>query len=295
MNRILLLTSILLLQLTGCSNAKDKLQEPVSPSNPEYKIYKVGDILNYSGLEKVWAEEFNTGTMIDETHWTYEQGYVRNKENQYYTVSRKENCRIEDGMLVIEGRKEDPIYEGVAQYTSASIITNKKKSWKYGRFEIRAKIPTGKGSWPAFWMKGDSQNSGISWPKCGEIDIMEYAGKDPHIMIHNVIYGGSNGKAVHSTKKFDYGPSLINDFHTYSLHWDKKQLVFAIDNTVTHTVDLTQIPENLNPFNQNFSILLNLALGSDTSSTLGGPLDPSILPIRYYVDYVHVYQEKKEM
>lgn len=294
MNRILILLFILWCQFAGCSNSSDEPQYPeVNPSTPsEGKIYKVGDVLDYTGLEKVWGDDFASGTMVDETSWTYEQGYVRNKENQYYTARRTENCRIEDGMLVIEGRKEDSLFQEEAQYTSASIITNKKKSWKYGRFEIRAKIPAGKGSWPAFWMKGDSQNTGSSWPNCGEIDVMEYAGKDPNIMIHNAIYGGSDGKAVHSTKKYSYGSSLADDFHIYSLHWDEKQLVFAIDNKVTHTVDLTLIPSGQNPFNQKFSVLLNLALGSDTASTLGGPLDPSILPIRYYVDYVHVYQEK---
>lgn len=289
-----LFSSVIFSILFICSCDKDSHSKSADPEKPQEssKIYLLGDTLNYEDYVKVWSDDFDQSSMVNLADWSYEKAYVRNKENQYYTVGRKENCRIEEGVLVIEGRKEEIPYEGEALYTSASIITAKKHSWMYGRFEIRAKVPSGKGTWPAFWMKGENQISGVPWPKCGEIDIMEYAGKNPNIMIHNAIYNGANDKAVNIAKQYDFGKSLANDYHIYSLEWDKNQLVFAIDNVVTHTVSLKKLPLG-HPFNQKFTILLNLALGSNTQSTLGGPLDDAILPVKYFVDYVHVYQKKK--
>ena len=259
-------------------------------NNDKVEVYKIGDRLSsVDEMKLVWADEFDTNGDVNPNNWTYEKGFVRNQEIQYYTESRPENCRVEGGQLIITGRKENFSY-GTTGFsdgtvTSASIITNKKHSWQYGRFEIRAKIPGGKGSWPAFWAKGDSQNTGQGWPRCGEIDIMEYAGKDP-VMIHNAIYGESSSNYKSETKRIyqDYSKS----FHVYSLDWNVNQLTFAIDNIVTHVVDIKNITPN--PFNQKFSILLNLALGASTERTLAGKLDQSILPIEFRVDYVRVYQ-----
>ncbi len=255
--------------------------------------YRVGDRLsNVDLLTLVWADEFNVNGTINTDNWTYEKGFVRNQEIQYYTENRTENCKIQDGYLVITGRKESTQYATPTSYsdgtyTSASIITNKKHSWQYGRFEIRAKVPPGKGPWAAFWAKGDSQNTGQGWPRCGEIDIMEYAAKDP-VMIQNVIYGESSSDYKQETKRIytDYS----TDFHIYSLDWNANKLVFAIDNVVTHVVDISNISPN--PFRQKFSILLNLALGASTDRTLGGKLDPSSLPVEFKVDYVRIYQTK---
>ena len=118
--------------------------------------------------ELVWADEFKMGEMPDPNKWGYEEGYIRNNELQYYTKARPENARIEDDCLVIETRKDD--FEG-RPITSASLHTRWKASWCYGRIEVRAKLPTGKGMWPAIWMLG--VNRQIGWPACGEIDIME--------------------------------------------------------------------------------------------------------------------------
>ena len=256
------------------------------------ETYKIGDKLISADLLKlVWADEFNTDGMINTDNWTYEKGFVRNQEIQYYTENRPENCRIQGGELIITGRKESTSFGSTeysdGTYTSASIITNKKYSWQYGRFEIRAKVPAGKGPWPAFWAKGDSQNTGQGWPRCGEIDIMEYAAKDP-VMIQNMIYGESSSNYKQETKRIykDYS----DKFYVYSLDWNENRLVFSIDNIVTHIVDISNISPN--PFRQKFSILLNLALGASTERTLGGKLDPSCLPVEYRVDYVRIYQEK---
>jgi beta-glucanase (GH16 family) len=259
---------------------------------PSIEKYNVGDqLISADQLKLVWAEEFNTDGMVNTADWTYEKGFVRNEEIQYYTENRSENCKIQGGNLIITGRKESTPF-GSAEYsdgyyTSASIITNRKHSWQYGRFEIKAKVPAGKGPWPAFWAKGDSQNTGAGWPQCGEIDIMEYAAKGPE-MIHNAIYGESSSNYKQATKKISKDYS--DKFYVYSLDWNENRLVFAIDNIVTHIVDISNISPN--PFRQKYSILLNLALGASTERTLGGKLDPGCLPVEFRVDYVRIYQTK---
>jgi len=281
----------LLISLSVIACNKDDSEElPDNPVTPAIKLLTIGDILDYDSLKLVWADEFNIDGMVNTVDWTYEKGYVRNQEIQYYSEERRENCRIEGGELIITGRKEESPYLGEHEITSASIITSKKHSWKYGRFEIRAKVPGGKGPWPAFWAKGDSQNNGVSWPACGEIDIMEYAGKDPNNMVQNVIYGETSATYQSKTKKVYSETPYHNDYHVYSLDWNASQIAFAIDNRVTHVVDMKTITPN--PFNQPIFILLNLALGASEERTMGGKLDVNCLPVEFRVDYVRIYQTK---
>ena len=128
----------------------------------------------------VWSDEFNYQGLPDPAKWGYETGFVRNHESQYYTKERKENARVENGHLVIECRKEQftPANHVPVNYTAASLITQNKASWQYGRIEVRAKLPHGKGVWPAIWMLGTNITQ-VGWPRCGEIDIMEFIGKEP--------------------------------------------------------------------------------------------------------------------
>ncbi len=267
----------------------DKDKDKVIPTIEKYKL---GDkIIPTDSLKLVWSDEFNTDGMVNTANWTYEKGYVRNQEIQYYTEARPENCKIENGNLIITGRKEDFSF-GKAEfsdgtYSSASIITNKKLSWRYGRFEVRAKVPAGKGPWPAFWAKGDSQNTGEGWPRCGEIDIMEYSAKTPE-MIQNAIFGESSSN--YSQKTVRISNDYSDKFYVHTLDWNENRLVFAIDGVVTHVVDISNISPN--PFRQKFSILLNLALGASTDRTLGGKLDPTVLPVEFKVDYVRIYEFK---
>lgn len=293
---------LILLMYTAIMISCGGEDDPIGPTDwpdtgntnnlPAIERYELGDeLLSNDSLDLVWADEFNTDGMVNTDDWTYEKGFVRNQEIQYYTENRSENCRIEEGTLIITGRKENTSY-GTTSYsdgtvTSSSIITNKKHSWQYGRFEVRAKVPSGKGPWPAFWAKGDSQNTGAGWPACGEIDIMEYAAKDP-VMIQNAIYGESSSSYNQKTQRINQDYS--GQFHVYSLDWNENRLVYAIDNVVTHIVDISSISPN--PFRQKFSILLNLALGASTDRTLGGKLDQSILPVEFRVDYVRIYQFK---
>jgi len=248
----------------------------------------------------VWSDEFNYRGLPDSNKWSYEQGFVRNREPQYYTVKRLENCRVENGMLVIEARKErypNAAYrpdaqsfaqkEPFASYTSASLITKGKEEWTYGRMEIRAKVPKGMGSWPAFWMLGYDHDR-VKWPYCGEIDIMEFVGRDSTRVYGTAHYADVNGAYRHKGESPVVG-TPFDGFHIYAVEWDKHQISFYYDNKKYFVFDYehTQYATG-NTFNKKYYLLLNLALGRE--GTLGGKLDDDILPLKYYIDYVRVYQ-----
>lgn len=241
--------------------------------------------MGHDKLRLIWSDEFDYNGYPDSLKWTYEEGLVRNQEPQYYTKKRLENCRVENGHLVIEARHEN--YRN-AQFTSASITTAGKFQWQYGRIEVRAKVPTGQGVWPAIWMKGSNQLQGISWPYCGEIDILEYVGKDPNTVWQTVHYDLQG--YVCNTKKTYMNIPVDEDYHVYSIDWNEHKMIFAVDHIETHVVDLSIIGKQNNPFHKPFFLLLNLALGSYERETMAGTPNPLILPAKYYVDYVRVYQ-----
>jgi len=244
----------------------------------------------------VWSDEFNYSGLPDSTKWTYEQGFVRNKEPQYYTSRRLENCRVENGMLVIEVRKEpyrNAFYKpgsgqpSVAEYTSASLITLGRASWKYGRIEVRAKVPGGLGTWPAIWMMGENRAQ-VKWPDCGETDIMEYLGKEPSTVYGTVHYADSTGKYAHQGDKA-VGGSPADGFHIYALEWYPDRMEFYYDSLRYFVFDISKAQHGAeNIFQKKFYLLLNLALGHDGS--WAGPVDEKILPCKYMIDYVRIYQ-----
>jgi beta-glucanase (GH16 family) len=244
-----------------------------------------------------WSDEFDKDGLPDPTKWGYEEGFIRNAEQQYYTKARAENARVEKGMLVIEGRKEkfpNARYRAggrgmagkeYADYTSASINTLGKVDWLYGRVEIRAKIPQGKGVWPAIWMMGIDRSK-VGWPACGEIDIMEFVGHTPD-KVHSTVHfrkGGqhkSSGHALTVANPFD-------DFHVYAMEWDKDHMDFFFDQQKVHTFTLSQADENgQNAFRKQQYLMLNLALGGNW----GKAIDDANLPQKFLVDYVRVYQK----
>jgi beta-glucanase (GH16 family) len=244
------------------------------------------------GWNLVWSDEFNYEGLPDPAKWGYEEGLVRNNEAQYYTRARKENARVENGTLIIEGRKEPFPPEGTsksgkyAEYTSASLITVRKASWQYGRIEVRAKIPQGLGVWPAIWMLGDDR-SHLGWPGCGEIDIMEFVGHDPthvHATVHYRKDGkhASSGSALKVDRPWD-------DFHTYAVEWTPEKMDFYFDNTKYHTFEVANAEDaGQNPFHKPQYLLINLALGG----AWGGKIDDSLFPQRYLIQYVRVYQKE---
>jgi beta-glucanase (GH16 family) len=238
--------------------------------------------------ELMWSDEFDYQGLPDRTKWGYEEGFVRNSESQYYTRARQENARVEDGMLIIECRKENfkPENHDAVEYTAASLITLNHASWQYGRIEVRAKLPKGKGVWPAIWTLG-TNISQVGWPACGEIDIMEFLGGEP-----NNIYGALH-YAVDGEHRDDGGTletyKPYDDFHIYAIEWYPDLIDFFFDSKKYHTVLLDQAGTGEdNPFRRPHYLLVNFALGGEW----GGLVDDANLPQKYLIDYVRIYRQK---
>lgn len=232
----------------------------------------------------VWADEFDGEGLPDPQKWDYEEGMLRNNEAQYYTRARLENARLEGGNLVIEARRED--YQG-AQYTSASLITRRKAEWTYGRIEVRAQLPTGRGTWPAIWMLGVNIDQ-VGWPTCGEIDIMENVGFDP-----DRIHANIHTQAYNHVLKTNKGNSLLVErpyasFHIYAVEWFPDHLDFYVDDQKYFTFWNENTGVAAWPFDQPFYLILNLAIGGAWGGMQG--IDDTIFPQRYLIDYVRVYQ-----
>ena len=241
------------------------------------------------GMELVWSDEFD-GDAIDLANWTYDIGGWGwgNGEAQYYT-DRAENARTENGLLVIELREEE--FDG-SFYTSARLKTQGLQEFQYGQLEARIKVPSGSGTWPAFWMLGadfdaDSDDPAQQWPNVGEIDIMEYVGREPDLVlgtIHGPGYAGAGGRSRWNRQEF----LIADDFHTFAIDWDALGIRFFFDDEMYFDIGPDDLGEREWVFDQPFFFILNLALGG----TLGGTIDPDLeYPIQYYVDYVRVYQE----
>jgi beta-glucanase (GH16 family) len=234
-----------------------------------------------------WEDQFNKDGLPDPAIWSYEVGKIRNNETQYYTEGRLENARVENGLLVIEARNDNWEGKGV---TSASIHTSGKKSILYRKVEVRAKVPAGRGSWPAIWMLGDVKNGGVRWPDCGEIDIMENVGYDPDKVHFNV-----HTKAYNHVKKTNKGQVVPNvnpadDFHVYAIEWYEDRIDFFLDGT-KHFTFLKEEGIDKWPFDKSQYLILNLAIGGAWGGQKG--IDESMYPFKYYIDYVKVYKPKK--
>jgi beta-glucanase (GH16 family) len=253
--------------------------------------------------DMVWNDEFTTDGGLDPSNWTFENGFVRNNELQWY---QPQNAYCKDGHLVIEGRREqikNPYYDDnshrwkinreYASYTSASINTRGLHAWQYGRFEICARIDTSLGLWPAIWTLGEDGE----WPFNGEIDVMEFYRINgvPHIMA-NVAWGTNHRwKAKWNTTKtplvtiMKADNNWVHKFHVWRMDWDETSIHLYLDNVLLNTTLLSETlnPDGSNPFQQPHYLLLNLAIGEN-----GG--DPSLtkFPAKYEIDYVRVYQRK---
>lgn len=249
----------------------------------------------------IWQDEFAVDGHPDPEKWDYEEGFVRNREAQVYTRRNLRNVRVKDGVLMIEGHQQhaiNPFYRSnpswwaeeaeYADYTSGSINTLGKESFLYGRIEVRAKLPRGRGVWPAIWMMGDNIND-VGWPACGEIDIMEFVGKEPD-RIYGTVHRPfpddpdknyrSQGGHIDVEKPWE-------QFHIYAIEWWPDRIDFFFDDTKYFTYDLDQAGKGEdNPFRKPHYLLINLALGG----SWGGAIDDSIFPQQYLVDYVRVYQ-----
>lgn len=255
------------------------------------------------GMKLVWNDEFNVDGKPDPGSWRYEKGFARNRELQWY---QEENANCINGLLVIEGRREkvkNPDFSAgsgswkasreFAEYTSASIQTRGMKQWQFGRFEIRARIDTACGSWPAIWTLGISGG----WPSGGEIDIMEFYRIDSiPIVLANFAWGTEKRgvakwddlkKPLSDFTKND--PSWVKKFHIWRMDWSNDSIKLFLDDQLLNSVSLAETinPDGTNPFLLPHYLLLNLALGAN-----GGDPSGSSFPVRYEVDWVRVYQKK---
>jgi beta-glucanase (GH16 family) len=235
----------------------------------------------------VWSDEFNYKGLPDSTKWNYEVGGHGwgNHELEYYTARRPENARVENGMLIIEARKEN--FEGM-HYTSARLVTKGKGDWQYGKIEVRAKLPRGRGTWPAIWMLGST--TPLKWPDDGEIDIMEHVGFHQgfiHGSIHCRKYYHSIG-----TQKTD--TIEVNDcsetFHVYGLEWNAERVKVSVDGHVYFSFANEHTGYEAWPFDNKMFLLLNIAVGGDWGGQQG--VDDSIWPQKMEIDYVRVWQQR---
>jgi len=228
----------------------------------------------------IWQDEFNYNGYPDQSKWSYEVGFVRNNEPQYYTEKRLKNARVEDGNLIITAYKED--YKG-ANYTSASINTKGKFHFSKGRIEVKAKLPKGKGVWPAIWTLGTNIGE-VGWPECGEIDIMEYWGRNPnsvHANVHTGDYNHSIGKGRGGKITYE---KPWEDFHVFAVEWYDDRLDFFLDGNQYYTCERKGEGIGEWPFIDPQYLLINLALTRGEDS-----IDDSIFPVEYLVDYVRIY------
>lgn len=235
----------------------------------------------------VWGDEFNKPGLPDPRKWGYEEGKIRNREDQYYTAARSENARVEEGHLVIEARKDNYKSEKIS---SASLNTLGRKSFLYGRIEVRAKIPTGKGTWPAIWMLGESIGK-EGWPKCGEIDILENVGYDPlkvHANVHMEAYNHTKGTGKGNNMTV---PGLPEKFNIYAVEWYEDRMEFFFNDTRYFVFRNEHKTSAEWPFGKPQYLLLNLAIGGAWGGQQG--VDESLFPHKFEIDYVRYYELNK--
>lgn len=238
----------------------------------------------------LWSDEFDNDGLPDPSHWTYDTGDGcpkacgwGNNELQYYTQAVKKNARVEKGKLIIEAHRE-PM--GKQQYTSAR-MKSKMNGWKYGYIEVSAKLPQGRGTWPAIWMLPDTMRYG-GWPHCGEIDIMEHVGYDPG-MVHGTVHTGKYNHIMNTQSGNQAAVDHYNTaFHTYAINWTKDNIEFFIDGTSYHTFHNNGEGPEAWPFDHPFHLILNIAVGGGWGGREG--IDDSIWPQRMEVEYVRVYE-----
>lgn len=248
----------------------------------------------------VWADEFNVEGKPNPKNWIYEHGFVRNHELQWY---QPDNAFCEKGLLVIEGRRENkanPNYKKdsdrwqqrrpFVKYTSSCLKTKGLHAWKYGRFEVRAKIIAQNGLWPAIWFLGEKG----AWPSNGEIDLMEFYGGN--ILANACWESRHQFKPTWDESKTPVsklGKNWDKEFHVWRMDWDAKSIRLYVDNRLLNTIELSKTQNKAgrglsNPFHQAHYILLNLAIGGKA----GGDPSKTAFPSRYEIDYVRVYQRK---
>jgi beta-glucanase (GH16 family) len=248
--------------------------QTLSPQSKEWKL--------------VWSEEFNYQGLPDTTKWNFEtkgnETGWGNNEKQFYTDRDTSNAIVKNGFLYITARKEE---KGNKPYTSARLSTSEKYNFTYGKVDVRAKLPSGTGTWPAIWMLGQSRKT-TKWPDCGEIDIMEHVGYDK-----DSIHGTVHTAAYNHIKRTQKGSSIFitdpyENFHLYSIIWDKEKIEFLLDNQVYFVFKNEKLTKAEWPFDDPFYLILNVAIGGNWGGKKG--IDDTIFPVSMVIDYVRVFQ-----
>lgn len=269
----------------------DAYVDPSQNSVSEQELKAVGFVYDYDTLtyELVWSDEFDYEGAPDSEKWGFDVGGSGwgNHELQYYTAG--DNVSVAGGTLTIELRKEES-----GSYTSTRLVSRQKGDWLYCKVEVRAKLPSGLGTWPAVWMLPTDWQYG-DWPASGEVDIMEHVGYDQDVIVQSIhcgkFYGGS---AKNSSLRVD---GVSEDFHIYAMEWLPDQIIFSVDGNVTWTYEpsrLTSQPtKDYWPFDARMHLLINLAFGGDWGGAQG--TDDSYFPVEYEIDYVRVYQSPEIM
>lgn len=249
------------------------------------------------GYALVWSDEFDAPGLPDPAKWKYDtfrnkDGWFNN-EKQYYAAGREKNARVANGRLIIEAHNEDLSKAGLAdwgkqQFSSARLITRGLGDWTYGFFEIRAKLPCGRGTWPAIWML--PSNESVKWPEGGEIDIMEHVGFDPgviHHSIHTSAFNFSRGTQKTSSHQV---PDACDSMHKYQLLWTADFMVFGVDDRPKLLFKKESDKQARWPFDKPQHLLLNIAVGGNWGGQKG--IDAAAFPAKMEVDYVRVYQAR---
>ena len=239
-------------------------------------------------VQLVWHDEFDGNGLVDWRKWSYETGYIRNNEMQYYTIERPENTVLRDGCLVITARNDNALIAGeIRPVTSASLLTKGKGDWKYCRLEVRAKLPLCLGTFPAIWMVPTVGVYG-DYLANGEIDIMEHVGYAPdriHFNLHTFKY--TNSKGTGRGKSIDF-PQAYNNFHVYAIEWFEDRIDWFIDDAKLHSVQNDGTGWEAWPFDQPFYLRINFAFGGNWAAMNGIDLDG--LPQEFVIDFVRVFQ-----
>jgi beta-glucanase (GH16 family) len=254
-----------------------------------FAAHSISSVAQEKFSRLVWSDEFDKEGKPDTLKWVYDIGKGwndgwGNNELQFYTDEQK-NVRVKDGMLIIEAHRES---RDGKNYTSTRLKSMGKGDWLYGRFVIRAKIPSGLGTWPAIWMLPTEEKYG-GWPSSGEIDIMEHVGYDPNV-IHGTIHTEAYNHSIGTQKEGKITiKDAIDSFHDYIIEWDESSIKFFVDKNLYHTVTRGK-NENYKgwPFDQHFHIIMNIAVGGNWGGSKG--VDEKIWPRKMEIDYVRVYQ-----
>jgi len=279
--RIIWITIVFIANLYLFINCSKKVSNPENSQSIETP----------PGYVLVWNDEFN-GSTINPEKWEHEVNASGggNNELQYYT-DRVENSYVDNGFLIIQALMEKYTgEEGTREFTSARLRTIHKGDWKYGRFEVCAKLPFGQGIWPAIWMMPTDNVYG-GWAASGEIDIMELLGQEPDKIYGTIHYGGKYPRNKHSGSFYKYPESFSDGFHVFSIEWDTTEIRWYVDD-IQYAVQTEWYSENGEypaPFDQRFYLIINVAVGGNWP---GDPDTYTQFPQKMIVDYVRVFQKK---